>query len=77
MKNLKDTLNKLSNSKIDILLKNYFIYRNSYKILNKIEYKSKTILNKLLINLTDLYFNINENIKYKGLSVVSFIYSKE
>src|SRR5579871_5977109 len=77
MKNLKDIINKLSNSKINILLKNYFISRDSYKILNKIRYKSKVILNKVLINLKDLYFNIDKKEKYKVLSVVSFIYSRE
>ena len=60
MKNLKDILNKLLNSEINILLKNYFISRDSYKILNKMGYKSKAILNKLLINLKDLYFNIDK-----------------
>ena len=56
---MKDILNKLLNNKIDILLKNYFISRDDHKILNKIEYESKDILNKLLINLKDLYFNID------------------
>src|SRR5579871_3866506 len=77
MKNLKDTLNKLSNGEIDILLKNYFISRDSHKILNKMGYELKTILNKLLTNLKDLYFNIDIKKKYKVLSVVSFIYSRE
>ena len=63
---MKNILNKLSNSEIDILLKNYFISRDSYKILNEMEYESKAILNKLLINLKDLYFNIDKmkNIKF-------------
>ena len=72
MKNLKDTLNRLSNNKIDILLKNYFISRDNHKILNKIGYESKAILNKLLINLKDLYLNIDKKEKYKVLLVVFF-----
>ena len=77
IKNLKDILNRLSNGEIDILLKNYFIYRDDHKILNEMRYKSKAILNKLLINLKDLYFNIDKKEKYKVLSIVSSIYSGE
>src|SRR5579871_6887355 len=77
MKNLKDILNKLSNGKIDILLKNYFLSKDGHKILNKIGYESNAILNELLINLKDLYFNIDKKEKYKVLSVVSSIYSRE
>src|SRR5579871_1924300 len=77
MKNLKNILNRLSNSEIDILLKNYFLSKDSNKILNKIGYKSKAILNKLLINLKNLYFNIDKKEKYKVLSIIFSIYSKE
>ena len=48
-------MNKLLNNKINILLKNYFISKDSYKILNKIRYELKALLNKLIINLKDLY----------------------
>ena len=77
IKNLKNTLNKLSNGEIDILLKNYFLSKDSNKILNEIGYESKAILNKLLTNLKDLYFNIDKKEKYKVLSVVSSIYFRE
>ena len=74
---MKNILNRLLNSEIDILLKNYFISKDSYKILNRMRYKSKVILNKLLINLKDLYFNIDKKEKYKVLPIISFIYSRK
>jgi hypothetical protein len=77
MKHLKDNLNGLSNGEIDILLKSYFITKDGHKIMNKMGFESKVILDKLLTELKGLYSTVAKEEKYKVLSTVSSIYSRQ